>query len=86
MRTITSWLNLFATIALLYALYTGLDNLTHKANNPIFHGFIAFISIFISCIALANSMMYTNTLHKEIDELKNKISNLETGNYEHNRK
>lgn len=86
MRTITSWLNLFATIALLYALYSGLDTITHKANNPILHGFISFTAIFISCIALANSMMYTNTLHKEIDELKNKISDFEKGNYEHNTK
>lgn len=80
MRTITSWLNLFATISLLYALYSGLDTITHKVNDPILHGFIAFTAIFVSCIALANSMMYTNTLHKEIDELNNKISNLEKGN------
>jgi putative effector of murein hydrolase len=86
MRIITSWLNLIASVSLMYALYTGLDTITHKVNNPIFHGFVGFFTIFLSCIALANSMMYTNTLHKEIDELKNKISDFEKGSYEHNRK
>jgi hypothetical protein len=70
MRSLTSWLNLLATFALLGALYTGLDTITHKAANPIFHGTIAFIAIFVTSIALANSMLYSNTLHKEIDELK----------------
>ncbi|GIW21249.1 MAG: hypothetical protein KatS3mg068_0256 [Candidatus Sericytochromatia bacterium] len=86
MRIITPWLNLIATFTLLYALYSGLDNITHKTNNSLLHGLIAFVAIFTSCIALANSMMYNNTLHKEIEELKNKISNLEKEKYENNRK
>jgi len=70
MRRLTSWLNLLATFILLGALYTGLDTITHKAASPVFHGFIAFMAFFVISIALANSMLYTNTLHKEIDELK----------------
>lgn len=70
MRKITALLNLFSTFAVLWALYTGLDTITHKANDPIFHGFIAFVAIFVSAISSANSMLYINTLHREIDELK----------------
>lgn len=75
MRKITALLNLFSTFAVLWALYTGLDTITHKANDPIFHGFVAFIAIFISAISSANSMLYINTLHKEIDELNLKLKN-----------
>ncbi len=70
MRKFTSLLNLFTTFALLGALYTGLDTITHKSADPIFHGFVAFVTFFIASLAMANSMLYINTLHKEIDELK----------------
>lgn len=70
MRRLTAWLNLLATFALLWALYTGLDTITNKAASPLYHGSVAFIAIFAASIALANSMLYTNTLHKEIEDLQ----------------
>lgn len=76
MRRLTLWLNMLATIALLGALYTGLDTITHKAASPIFHGFVAFITIFLTAGTLANSMLYINTLQKDIDELKKEIDQL----------
>jgi hypothetical protein len=76
MRKFTSLLNLFTTFALLGALYTGLDTITHKTTDPAFHGFVAFITFFIASFAMANSMLYINTLHKEIEELK-KVNGLD---------
>ena len=73
MRRLTSWLNMLATFALLWALYTGLDTITNKTASPIYHGTVAFFTIFVASIALANSMLYTNTLHKEIERLKKSV-------------
>ncbi|MFN8671143.1 MAG: hypothetical protein U0457_03555 [Candidatus Sericytochromatia bacterium] len=72
MRKFTALFNLGTTFVLLGALYTGMDTYNHKTD-PTLHSLTAFLTFVVVAACIANAMLYINTLHREIDELKTKL-------------
>lgn len=76
MRKFTALFNLGTTFAVLGTLYSGLETASHKTD-PTLHSLTAFVTFIIVSGCLANVMLYVNTLHREIDELKLKLDKQE---------
>lgn len=82
MRRFTAWLNMIATFAVLSVFYTGLNALTNGSIDPFINIYYSFIAMAVALVSIVNSMLYINTVHKDIDELQknNKISNNKSEN------
>jgi hypothetical protein len=75
MRSFSAWLNMSATFCVLGSFYTGLNVLTNGSIDPITNIYYTFILLAVILAASINSMLYINTLHKDIEELTKKNKN-----------
>lgn len=84
MKRFTAWLNLLATFAILMIFYTGLNTLTNGSPSYDINIYLTFMFSGVLLAATVNSMLYINTLHKDIDDLEkaNKIKNSEKATIE----
>lgn len=70
MRRFTAWLNMLATFAILMIFYTGLNALTNQSIDPYTNIYLTFIFCAVIIASVINSMLYINTLHKDLEEVK----------------
>jgi hypothetical protein len=70
MRRFTAWLNMLATFAILLIYYTGLNTLTNQSISYDINIYLTFMLSAVVLSSTVNSMLYINTLHKDVDELK----------------
>lgn len=75
MKRFTAWLNLLATFAILAIFYTGLNTLTNQSIAYDINIYLTFIFSGVVLAATVNSMLYINTLHKDVEELKSQNNN-----------
>lgn len=67
---------MLATFAILMIFYTGLNALTNQSIDPYTNIYFTFIFCAVIIASVINSMLYINTLHKDLDEIRsdNKVS------------
>ncbi len=68
MKRFTAYLNMIATFAVLIVFYTGLNSLTNGSIDPVTNIYFSFISMSVALVAIVNSMLYINTVHKDLDD------------------
>ncbi len=70
MKRFTAWLNMLATFAILMIYYTGLNTLTNGEIKWDVGLYLIFMFGAVSLASTINSMLYINTLHKDIEDLQ----------------
>lgn len=70
MKRFTAWLNMLATFAILMIFYTGLNTLTNGEIKWDVGLYLIFMFSAVTLSSTINSMLYINTLHKDIDDLQ----------------
>ncbi|MFN8577542.1 MAG: hypothetical protein U0354_11850 [Candidatus Sericytochromatia bacterium] len=70
MRRFTAWLNMIATFAILLIYYTGLNTLTNQSISYDINIYLTFMFTGVVLASTINSMLYINTLHKDIEEVQ----------------
>ena len=64
---------MIATFAVLIVFYTGLNSLTNGSIDPVTNIYFSFISMSVALVSIVNSMLYINTIHKDLDESNKKL-------------